>query len=152
MFPLPYKRIVIKSSFPPDRAAERISAAVDPDGSMFHCSRAFYGTVTNKGFRLVVVAEGKRLRPQAYGEFVPTESGMSADVTFSLHPYGLLPVVILPLVILGGDLLRGTLTLRSVVEWVLFLLAVDALVYIGGFRSTVRDAERLLRDLLGEYD
>lgn len=151
MFLVPYQRTAVESPFSCEKAAERVSAAVDPHGSIFHCDRAFYGSVSKDGFQLVLAAEGKQVSPHVYGKFVGQENGTAVDLVFCPNPFGLLLGVALVLLVFFSEFSKGVGWERSVAETITLLFFADAVLYFG-FRRAVRDANRLLCDLLGKYD
>jgi hypothetical protein len=54
-----FKRVVIESTLQPDTMVQRISAALDPEWSVFHRDRAFYGSVAKSRLRLMPAPEGE---------------------------------------------------------------------------------------------
>ena len=153
MFLLPYRKIVIESPLTKDIALERISLAVDPDGWLFHCNRAFYGSLLKDGFRLMSAPEARKWTPLLCGRVEPNDVASKVEVTFSWPLlailYGVLGLFVIPV---WGELSKGASLARSLATGTLALLGLHLLTYLLGFHPGVVEAERLLRDLLGVYD
>ena len=144
---------MIQSSLTADTVVERITLALDHDGSLFHCNRAFYGKVATDGFRLVAASQGRRWNPLVQGHLEPNGVGTDVKITFSWPPwvvfYAIAALFVIPV---SGEFSKGISLARSLATGTLALLAMHFMTYFLAFRPGVRDAERLLRDLLGVYD
>jgi hypothetical protein len=151
MLLVPYKRVFITSAFPVEKAVERISLAIEPKFSWFRDSqKAFHGSITAEGFRLLPVIRGRNTYlPVIHGRFEPGPNGTTTKLTFTLHPIAVAIFGVLLLLSVRDAVRSQALNgLAPVVGLAFFYI----LLYFTGFLPEVARAERILRDVLGDYE